>query len=349
MQWTGGGLWIAVQQTDPRRGTLYLRGDCREYTLQMPAEGIHLSALDDVIANGPAAITRHLESGPRRAAARLGTLFVDLPYFDRFGHAVLNFLLGRPLHGSAWGDTLHQRMPIALGMHLMRIGSGLAQRSPSSLDREKGALIIAFALGYIAHAAVDRSLHPLVNRMARARSQKTGRPVEQEHHEVEKYQSILFHEERFGIDMMGRQFLFNYLDIDGALLCGPAFQIDGGPLWWAVQEALVCTHGEAPSLDDFRRWTRSLDRYRTLLTSPLGRTLVLDHEKLWERPGLYDAVRFPLRYRHAVQQAVRWTDTLLRWGHDGRFDGSAQHDLLQQIPEGSIDPMPPPGAPDDLD
>lgn len=338
---------------DPRRGTPYLRSDRRQYTLQMPAEGIHLSALDDVIATGSALTTRYLARGSRRQAARLGTLFVDLPYFDRFGKAVLNFLLGRPLHGSAWGDTLHQRMPIALGMHLMRTGCGLAQRSPSSLEREKGELIIAFALGYIAHAAVDRSLHPLVNRMALVRSKKSGLTVEQEHHNVEKYQSILFHEERFGLDMMGRWFLYHYLDIDASLLCGRRFRDDGGPLWWAVHEALICTHREAPSLDDYRRWTKSLDRYRVLLTSPLGRTVVPDYDKLWERPAVYDAVRFPLRYRDAMQQAVVWTDALLRWGQDGRFDASAQRDLLQQIPEGSIDPMPSPmpspGARDDLD
>lgn len=311
-----------------------------QYTGRVPAEGIHLSALDDLIAWGPAPITSQLAAGARREAARLGSVLVDLPYFERFAQAVVNYLIGRPQQTSRWGDTFHHRQPIAIGTWLMQSGCQLAQRAHSPIERERGELIIAFALGYIAHAAVDRSLHPLVNAMARARSQHSGRTVDQEHHEVEKYQSILFHEERFGIDMMGRRFLFNYLDIDFSLLCGRRGASQGGPLWPTLCDALMHTHGESPTLRDFRRWTRSFDDYCLILTSPLGATVVPDHEKLWVRPWVFDAVCFPLRYRHAIQQAQRWADALLAWGRDGVFDTSAERALAAIIPEGSIDPSP---------
>lgn len=310
----------------------------------MPAEGIHLSTLDDLIASGPAAITAQLASGAQREAARLGSVLVDLPYFERFAQAVVHYLRGQPQQSSRWGDVLHHRAPIALGWRLMQAGCQLSQRAASSIDRERGELIIAFAIGYIAHAAVDRSMHPLVNFMAQARSRRSGRTADQEHHEVEKYQSVLFHEERFGIDMMGRRFLYNFLDIDFPLLCGPGrgrgHDRVGGPLWSALHAALLATHGESPSLADFRRWTGSFSDYRLLLASPLGATVVSDHEKRWVRPWVYDAVRFPLRYRQALAQAQRWSDTLLRWGRDGAFDESAQRQLDHAIPEGSIDPGP---------
>lgn len=313
----------------------------------MPAEGIHLSALDDLIASGPAAITAQLASGSRREAARLGTVLVDLPYFENFAQAVVNYLAGRPQRASRWGDVFHHRSPIAVGRHLMTSGCRLVQRAQSAIERDRGELIIAFALGYIVHAAVDRSMHPMVNFMAQVRSQRSGRSVDQEHHEVEKYQSILFHEERFGLDMMGRLFLYNYLDIDFTLLCGRLGDAQGGPLWSALRAALHSTHGESPDLADFRRWTRSFNSYRLILTSPLGATVVPDHEKRWVRPWAYDAVRFSLRYAEALSQAQRWADVLLAWGRDGRFAHSSES-LASAIPEGSIDPGPLPDTADRL-
>lgn len=273
-------------------------------------------------------------------------MLVDLPYFESFALAVANYLLGRPQKSSPWGDTLHHQQPIAVGERLMAAGfAALRAAGQAEPARERAELLIAFALGYIAHAAVDRSMHPLVNYLAQGRSQRSGRSKDQEHHEVEKYQSILFHEERFGIDMMGRLFLYNYLDIDFSLLCGQRGQA-WGPLWPALYHALYDTHGQAPTLSDFRRWTGSFDDYRLILTTPLGATLVPDYEKLFTRPALYDAVRFPSRYQAALAQAASWSDTLLAYGLE--LSGSrstneaATSALRRQIPEGSIDPGPQP-------
>lgn len=312
----------------------------------MPAEGIHLSALDDLIAAGPRRCVSRLAAGARREAARLGSVLVDLPYFESFAMAVANYLLGRPQRSSPWGDTLHHQQPISVGYRLMAAGfADLRAAGTAEPARERAELVIAFALGYIAHAAVDRSMHPLVNYLARARSAISGRSPDQEHHEVEKHQSILFHEERFGIDMMGQRFLYNYLDIDFTLLGGRRGE-RWGPLWPALYQALYATHGRAPTLTDFRRWTGSFDDYRVILTSPLGATLVPDYEKLFYRPALYDAVRFPRRYQAAVAQAGSWADTMLSFGQalcgEAPADAAQVAALLRLIPEGSIDPGPAP-------
>lgn len=318
--------------------------------MTVPAEGIHLSALDDLIATGPWRCVSRLATGARREAARLGSVLVDLPYFESFAMAVANYLLGRPQRSSPWGDTLHHQQPIAVGRRLMAAGFAELRAAGSAQPaQERAELVIAFALGYIAHAAVDRSMHPLVNYLARQRSERggrsPGRTQDQEHHEVEKYQSILFHEERFGIDMMGRLFLYNYLDIDFSLLCGRRGE-RWGPLWPALYNALYGTHGRAPTLGDFRRWTGSFDDYRLILTSPLGATLVPDYEKLFTRSALYDAVRFPQRYQVAVADAGVWADALLSYGLElsgtDQNDAAAAQALFQQIPEGSIDPGPRP-------
>ena len=40
-------------------------------------------------------------------AARLGAIFVDLPYFHRFTNEVLRYVVGLPAKPSQWGQALH--------------------------------------------------------------------------------------------------------------------------------------------------------------------------------------------------------------------------------------------------
>jgi len=305
----------------------------------VPAEGIHLLALADTLLATPsaAAATR---LPPLRAAARLGAVFVDLPYFDRFGQAVLNYVLGRQQASSRWGDVLHHRSPIELGR---RLGEASVRLGAASATREEGQLLRALALGYISHAAVDTSMHPMVNRLALERTAALGAKTtaNQQHQEVEKYQSVLFHEERLGFDMMGDARLTDYIHIDFAPLVRP------GPLAQAVAEALRLTHGDAPTAAEFGRWTRGYGHYTRILRSPLGKTIVTAKDKRRERPALYDRLDFPARFAEAVALSRRYVEAMHSYLTDGAFDPSAQAALARIIPEGSIDPGAPgaPGAP----
>ena len=116
----------------------------------MPAEGVHFSALAD--------------SGLSSGAARVGAIFVDLPYFERFPLALLRYVLEWGPAASRWGDTTHHKAPIAVGRGLME--------EAKKLGGEDGAWLHELALGYISHAAVDRSMHPHVNALASARAKR---------------------------------------------------------------------------------------------------------------------------------------------------------------------------------
>lgn len=295
----------------------------------MPAEGIHLLALKDTLAPA-ASLAAMTASPPLQAAARLGAVFVDLPYFDRFGWAVVNYVLGRQQAPSRWGDVFHHRTPIELGR---RLGEASLPLLASSATREDGELLRALALGYISHAAVDTSMHPLVNRLARERAAALGGTPALQHNEVEKYQSVLFHEERLGFDMMGDARLPGYIHIDFTPLVRP------GPLADAVADALHKTHGSAPSRGDFARWTRGYGQYIRILRSPLGKTIVTARDKRRERPALYDGIDFPGRFADAVLLSRRYVEALASYLKGGCFDPSAQADLARIIPEGSIDPQ----------
>lgn len=297
----------------------------------MPAEAVHLSALHDTLPALPAAWQRLATTGPTHEAARIGAIFVDLAYFESFATAVFNYLIKRPQRPSPWGERFHHRTPIRLGLALAEAGATLRRQSSR---REEGEFLLALGLGYFSHVAVDRSIHPLVNTLARERVQRLGRTLAEQHHEVEKFQSILFHEQRFGSDFMGRPLLGEYIGIDLSLLHRP------GPIAQTVQAALAETHGEAPGLERYRNWCRGYAHYVRLIASPLGRTIAPERDKRRERPRLFDAVNFGEWFATAVSASQRTVTTLCDYLDGGVFDEAARAAFHRLVPEDTLDPDP---------
>lgn len=291
----------------------------------MPAEAIHLSALEDSIQRSSA--RGFLAPGERRAEARLGALFVDLPYFDRFPRAVARYLLKLPVTASAWGDIFHWQAPVALGKRLLVAARGLRGARSS---RESGERLLAIGLGYFSHLAVDAAIHPSVNRLARRRAARLGDRVLRQHNEVEKFQSILFHEERHGFDFMGRPFLASYIEAGAAPLLYRDAEIAG-----AVAQALRAVLGRAPSGEQFARWTKGYGQYGRLISSPLGKTIAPEPEKQAMRPEVYESEDGPFveRFRVAVLRSRAYLDAALAFAEDPTTEAA----LDRQVPEGSID------------
>lgn len=277
----------------------------------MPAEGVHFSALDD---SGFA--TTH------PGALRLGAVFVDLPYFERFPRAVLRYLLERPPAASRWGDVTHHRAPIAVGRGLVEE----AQR----LGGDEGAWLRALALGYICHAAVDRTVHPHVNALAARRAERLGDTPARQHLEIEKYQSILFHDARLGFEVMGTRALYEHCRVDAAPLWRP------GRVGDAVQRVLLAAWGEAPTRETLRGWSRGYAQYVTLISSPLGRRIAPRAEKERVRDEVFEG--FAAQFAQAVAQSKRWLHALDAYARDATFDASARAELERVMPEGTIDP-----------
>lgn len=296
----------------------------------MPAEAIHLTALDDTLVALPAPLRRQLVRPDTLPALRLGAMFVDLPYFEAITTTLLSHALGLTPRPQPWGDIFHQQAPIALGVHLGEVGARMQRRSEL---RAAGDFLRALALGYMSHAAVDTALHPLVNRLAAQRADALGDHPLRQHREVEKYQSVLFHEERHGCDYLGRAPLRDFIALESRPLWS------AGPVAEAVQMALRDCLGQAPAPALFRQWGRGYERFVTVLGGALGRRAVSAAEKERERPALYRAVDFPGRYSAAVQRSIRWVTLLASYLEHGAGSESARESLRQQIPEQSLDAL----------
>ena len=279
----------------------------------MPAEGVHFSALDD----------SGLSTSAHPTALRLGAVLVDLPYFDRFPGALLRYLLGRPPAPSRWGDVTHHRAPIAVARGLVEE----AQR----LGGEDGAWLRALALGYACHAAVDRSMHPFVNRLAASRAKRLGDAHARQHIEIEKYQSILFHDARMGFEVMGTRALYRHCRVKAEPLWRPGRVSD------AVQRVMLAAWAEAPSRQTLRGWARGYAQYVTLIASPLGSRVAPRAEKEAVRDELFTG--FLPQFEAAVAQSKRWVQALGDYARDAAFDASAKAALEKVMPEGTIDPQ----------
>jgi hypothetical protein len=289
----------------------------------MPAEAIHLSALkDSTLGSAAEALMQKHER-----ETRLGAIFVDLPYFDRFALGVLRYVLKRPVTSSPWGAAFHTERPVALGKALLREAAALrADRA----TRPEGDRLLALSLGYFSHLAVDTAIHPLVNRLARERARRLSDRPERQHTEVEKFQSILFHEQRLGFDFMGRSELSDYIGVEaGALLQAPLLL---RAITRAVQDTLDRTL--TPLL--LRRWLRGYRQYAWLISGPAGKTILPAAAKEAVREESYEQCRFPTHFAAGVERSRRYLDGALAF-HEAPRDPAVETALDTVAPEGPID------------
>jgi hypothetical protein len=272
----------------------------------VPVEAIHLSALHDSLdVTGTLATKLEL-----RKLARLGAVTIDFPYFDRFAIGVARYLLKRPTAMSDWGNLFHETRPVGVCKSMLRQASKL-RRAPST--RASGERVLAFALGYVSHVAVDRSMHPMVNRLAAIRAQRLGDSASRQHTEVEKFHSVLFHEQR------KPHTLHRADDLRTAYLA-------------ALTEAV----GEAPVRSLLKRWAGGYAQYTWLVSTALGKTLVPEHVKREVRAEVFEGpdVSFAASYAVAVQCSKQSLAAALQFCEAGESGESAFDALL---PEGPID------------
>jgi hypothetical protein len=287
----------------------------------VPAEWIHLTALREAVFLGA------LSTPARRcilrfeAAARLGAIGPDLPYFDHYGEEFVRYIVGVPARSSPWGARVHSGGAIELlGFVLDRA------------RRERSELLAALAMGLASHASIDRSMHPLVNALARRFPE--GRSHDASHREVEKFQSILFHERYYERDHLGSASI-------GPLIGVPALELIAttlaGP---ALAEAYGRIFDEARFDKPLRRMASGYGMHRTVLSSPLGKRVASPAEKERARPLFFqggwgtfervleETVRFSVPVIESVWAAFEATD---------RDAASARAAMTALLPEGSIE------------
>jgi hypothetical protein len=291
----------------------------------MPVEAIHLSAFSDSLAGSAAASA--LARPELLALGRLGSLVIDFPYFERFPLGVMRHFLKRPTAVSKWGEELHHGRPALMAKSLL----ASARRLEADGASHSAQRVLSLALGFASHLAVDASLHPLVNRLARERAARVGDNPLRQHTEVEKYQSVLFHEARNGFDFMGRPELARHISVPAQLIHqDPALRA-------ALCAGLEAALGRVPSEALLVDWARGYRQYVWLVSSLAGKTLAPEPQKRAMHAQVYagDWGTFGAAYEEAVVSSRRALDCALVFARDGSAEGA----LDAALPEGAIDDM----------
>jgi hypothetical protein len=287
----------------------------------VPAEGVHLTALREAMTSpalSPSARKRFVR---HEDAARLGAILVDLPYFHRFTGEVVRYVIGLPAKPSPWGAALHDGGAVDLLVALIEVAR-----------RERDDTIGAIALGLASHCAIDRALHPLIN--ALARRHQAGKNHDASHREVEKFQSICFHEHYMGRDMMGTPEITSYLAIRHA-------EDLPDRVARLVLEAWRKALGSAPEAGELSGYVRGYRTHVRLLGTPLGKRLAPPPAKAAAKPryieGGWGAFATLLERAVAASLAVLdATGDVLDASAGDVHRARAQ--LASRLPRGTIDP-----------
>lgn len=240
-------------------------GRLRAMVVNVPAEGIHLTALREAV------FLETLATPARRcvlrfeSAARLGAVGPDLPYFDRYAEELVRYVARRPARTSAWGARIHGGGAI----ELVRVVLEHARR-------ERSDLLAALAIGLASHACIDRSIHPLVNALARRFPE--GASHDASHREVEKFQSVLFHEGYYGRDYMGTPGIVRLVAVPARELMTAT---RAGP---ALVAAFARAADDPATKAPLRRMSGGYEMHARVLGSPLGKRVAPPAEKERARP-----------------------------------------------------------------
>lgn len=298
----------------------------------MPAFLLHATA-SDLLARRRELPERFARAFASAAGARrLGAVFVDLPYFTSFPLQVARHLVGRVSLGDPWGHVFHTR-----GVGRLALASIAAIRRRHLDSREDGAPAIAFLGGYLSHHAMDRLIHPVVQRHVREALAVGGGWFESHHTEAEKYQSLFFHEETLGRDIMGSAYPREITaTFPGA---SPWAARLPDELASVIENAIVEVHARTPGRSRLNAWLRWTTWYGQLLSSGQG----------WREgiAALRDADALRRRYytdtgiASLVDQATELTLDYLRAADEAlaveSLDRAARRRFLGVVPDLDLD------------
>jgi hypothetical protein len=289
----------------------------------MPAEGIHLTALREALTLSTLPVGARRCALQHEDAARMGAVMLDLPYFDHYEEEVVRYLLRRAPRSSPFGAVVHDQAAVTLALGVL--ARARAARSDA---------LAAMALGLFSHCALDRQLHPLINALAR----KHAGPLThgQSHREVEKFQSICFHQAYLGRDFMGTPAVARWCAVPMRELLA---RDDVGP---AVAAAFAEGMQPAPDARTLRRMARGYEHHAALLGTFLGARVADEDDKAQARPRFLHGAwgQFDGLLGQAITGSIEVLERAWACFTATDADAAAAWSALRgALPEGSIDPL----------
>jgi hypothetical protein len=267
---------------------------------------------------------------------RLGSIFHDLPYYGNMIAEAIRYGLGSPALDEPWAYRMHSVRPDRFVASYIRA----AATTEGPLTRDERLALMA---GLISHAALDLTLHPLVNYCARRDTELFGGHESVHHRLTEKYQALFFHMERTGGDPIGTPEFRRLTQVvkDVPPLFGPA-RVEQ-PLLGFMRDAYRGVYGDAPEPATWAGWVRSFRHFGMLVALPIaGMNSERRHRDASLRPRYFenDVFRFWDFYAHSERRVTELCNLGYAYFDAGDFSPAAEDAFVRAA---RIDDLAEPG------
>tara|TARA_B100000315_G_C14464645_1_gene535374 strand:+ start:43 stop:942 length:900 start_codon:yes stop_codon:yes gene_type:complete len=288
----------------------------------MPTSLVHITFIEELGRDQKIEPSLSSSIVQRPELAGLGAVLPDLQYYEYFYRLSLRYLLGFSLPFAPWGYLFHSRAPAALGRALIEV----LRKEPV---KEQPDAKLALIAGYFSHLALDRTLHPLVQSLvdAEGRNDDHAKAI---HGTCERYQSLFFHREIYGVDITGSP-----ICCQKVRLLPPGRRKLDGPIYFFLQKACLETFARFPRKKQFDNWIRGLYLYGWFLSSPLGRYEGLRGDISALRSKYFENEKFSFseHYRRGKELAVRYLNSAYSYWQQEEFPEEIRKRFLDQITE----------------
>jgi hypothetical protein len=228
----------------------------------MPAPQLHLTFAEELPHETGLADELRVAAEHEPRYLRLGAIFHDLPYYGNMPLMALRYSLRRPAEPSVWGHRIHYDRPD----EFLACFVATAREFPGPVTRAERLALIA---GLCSHAALDLSLHPLVNHIARREVARKGGAESHHHRVTEQYHALFYHVDARGRDVIGTREMHDKTKVTKR----------SSIVRRAAEPALVdlalasyrAMWGEAPRRAEWTGWVRSFAQFGVLVGGWLSR------------------------------------------------------------------------------
>jgi hypothetical protein len=290
----------------------------------MPAATLHLTFVELLADAGvEPEVARAIRARVRQA--RLGAMLYDVPFYSNVVLMAIRYGLSRPAEARPLGTLIHHGgLAAALYANLVT-----RLRRAAELPRDDRLALLA---GAASHIALDAAQHDLMRFIARRQMAAAGKGDESHHHRLaEKFQSLFFHVDRFGRDIIGtREWLERTRLTEGASII---FRRHEPAVTTAWLGALRDTYGDAPTEAEWTSQLRAFVHFGLLTSSYPARRNSRLHGTPEKRRTYYsnELFHFPDHMDAATRLAERLLTLSLEYYDDGRFDEATRRRFIGEL------------------
>jgi hypothetical protein len=291
----------------------------------MPAPQLHLT-FGELLGRQP-----DLADDLRTACAaepryvRLGSIFHDLPYYGNMAWMAVRYGLRRPAEESYWGTKVHYDRPDQFFARFVET----ARTIEAPLTRSER---LAIVVGFTSHCALDLSMHPLVNYIAR-RDQRLDGGAESHHHRLaEKYHALFLHLEAFGHDIIGTEAMRELTRVTkrGSLLRRGAVEPALVEFACAAYRAMW---DDAPSANQWTGWVRSFAHFGVMVSGGMARRNSLRLRTAANRARYFQSPEFDVRdfWEAGRARGVKLAGAAFEYFDRGDFSPEAHRRFIAEV------------------